>query len=139
MPLPRDVTSPHLSPPHPWEVECIGFARVWPSCLASQITWRRTKKVRRIQEQYRRERRKLKIKHVSLMLLYSKVSGRMKVSLRLRGVLRGRRTQCLCNATIVIIQTKIFFPFVVFQRKGAPVKLAIKFLGKESLTLLNQL
>ena len=34
-PLPRDVTSPP-PPPHPWEVYCIGFARVWSSCLASR-------------------------------------------------------------------------------------------------------
>jgi len=51
-------------------------------------------------------------------------------------VFLGRRTQCLCDVTSVT-QSKIFSPFRIFQRKLEPVKLATKFLGKESWNSLN--
>ena len=43
----------------------------------------------------------------------------------------GRWTQYLCAVTSVT-QSKIFYAFGIFQKKLEPVKLATKFLGKES-------
>lgn len=46
-------------------------------------------------------------------------------------VFLGRWTQYLCDVTSVT-QSKIFSAFRIFQKKLEPVKLATKFLGKES-------
>lgn len=52
-------------------------------------------------------------------------------------VFLGHRRQWLCDAMSLIHKLKYFPSFPFFQRKEAPVKLATKFLGKESLNSLN--
>lgn len=49
----------------------------------------------------------------------------------------GHRRQWLCDAMSLIHKLKSFLSFLFFQRKEVPVKLATKFLGKESLNSLN--
>ena len=133
-PLPRDVTSPH---PHPTLGKCgllayLGCGRIVFSYQKHGVEWRRFNAYTdNTEESEENPRSGLSVRCIATgrwAALWVFLCVHLSVFL-------GRWTQYLCDVTSVT-QSKIFCAFRIFQKKLEPVKLATKFLGKESWSWL---